>query len=397
MHEKRSDFSRVISRREFLKLAGLTGAGALLSACFDYDPTPTSRPIFKPNDTPTPYPTLIPATPENIPTTIPHVSIITRHVGFEDATSILSDPSYIYPLLAPKERDSDWFEEIEFIDKHGLKHPEKNLHGYFSSREQKLYAGFGHAGRDEEILGWKKVGIGGSKLTDVGGKFGYHLSGAKHGGDPKLTTQHAFVFVDIPNSRKTFFKYDPHEGGRFDRRFEFAISNQANALAINQRGLFEFFIPPDLTNALTIDQRRYYKESSDIHILDTGSWRTLNYVQGADVRGMQISEDGRFIFSQRGDGEFAQWSSKIIDATTKQVEAIRWPTAGSIQSFVVSPNFKYISTVSSTGSSNYGIPRGISVTYVKTPHGFTTVDGMITKITNHGLAYLGDGKTVRLP
>lgn len=73
-----------ISKREFLRLAGLVGTSMLLSACSDLVPTPTllptptltRRPTRTPTETLTPKPTLRPIeTPIPTETPIPHVEI----------------------------------------------------------------------------------------------------------------------------------------------------------------------------------------------------------------------------------------------------------------------------------------------------------------------------------
>lgn len=68
--------SKEISRRDFLKMAGLTAAGVLFSSCSPKEPTPTAQPEAKDKE-PTAVPTLkptetkLPPTPTAVPTKVP--------------------------------------------------------------------------------------------------------------------------------------------------------------------------------------------------------------------------------------------------------------------------------------------------------------------------------------
>jgi len=376
---------------------GIAGAATFLAACDDLEitiPTPT------PTETQTSIPTLIPATPENIVTQIPHVSILSRQVAFEDATSLLDQVRSTYISEVPKNWDSDWFVDIAEIS--GYRYPEPNqLFAYFDSRTERLYTGFGIQGRENDILGWDDIKIADNDrvgpafprsgnntrwafMTNTPGKFGYFVTGYK--GENR---KGAFVFVDMPKSRKTFIQFGRGEDNH-PNYFGFDVSENERVLAINELSSQDF-------------------PEKGVYLLDTENWQLINYVH-EHVNDMQISEDGNLIFSSTGPG----FNSKIINATTGEVEIIDWQLDGnpSIEGWkiVLSPNFQYIAA-----PLDYWIDQGpyipggeiIEGDYkVLTPNGFKRVpreEGAsgfakpgVESISNEGTVRYRNGDVIEL-
>lgn len=373
-----------LSRRQFL---GVTGAVATVTAVAGCAPlveawaTVTPRPTRTPLPTEIPYPDLISGTNENIPTNIPNISIVTRQVVIEDATTVLTDQarSDISTWL-PRDGDKDWFADI-------TRYYEGELYTYFDSRDQPLYFGFGPQGKDHEMLNWQRAWVsrhGASYIfSDISGKFGYPIQGEDLGGKH----QEAFVFVDIPNSKKTVIRYkNMVDSGGFS--FEFDVSNDGNVLAINQ------------------------VQSSDnsdkgVYLLDTKDWKQLGFIH-EHVNSLQVSEDGSLIYSASGP----RFSSKLIDATTGEVELIDWesqgvgynPSRANWRYDVLSPNFEYISSKVWYFHSGWGVGKDYSeflYEIVKTPTGFVKLardhSSPIKKITNDGVVHYFNGAAVNLP
>jgi hypothetical protein len=373
-----------IERRTFLRLTVIAGVGVALISCLPeiIDTTPARTPY----PTKTPHPTLVSGEITHIPACIPDVSIFSRPSGFTDASVYLEKD--VPGMSVSPIRENDWFEKIAIdYDYVPGVHINPDIYAYFDSKRQKLYTGFGHNGRDDDILGWKICDVSYPKfLTNVSGKFAYVICGE----DSNMISREAAVIVDIPNGRKTFITYQ-HNG----MDFEFGFSNNATIFAINE---------------VCSDDR----PEKGVYLIDTQSWNVQFIHEHVNI--MQISEDGMRIYSQTGP----EYSSKIINAATGEITIIDWPLyigrsrlgVGGGNTDVVSPNIRYVATKIFANNPcmydsdpncalyNDRMQSAIKDLHSKmaiwTPDGYIIRD-IVTSISDEGVVHYENGMTEQLP
>lgn len=342
-------FDRTLSRRQFMAASLAVGAGLLLEACGE------DKIVVEPTPSPKPTPDLSPVLgTSEYSNKIPNFSTTTVNVNFKDVTDFYGDPD---------------------IDLGNT---------YYMKDENKYYSGFASYNNEGEILGWGNIEIESRFIeTNTPGMFAYEISGndLEDLENNVRRRQRAVVFVDIHNSKETIIRND-----FYDSSSEFDISSDGNILAINLRLISD-------------------EEIEGAYLLNTKNWELENRV-GGFIRHMQISEDGKLIYSQGGNG------SDIIDPTTGDREPIKWPLWHERDSFaprrgtnkenfgwdILSPNFEYIAApiyLFVSGGGYLDDYQEYSHTAIKTPSGWYSIEKRVERLSNDGTVFYKDGTSTK--
>lgn len=315
-----------VSKREFLKLAALVGAGGLLAAC-------GIEPRKK---------------PETIPVDIPGVSVERHYVTFEDITGQVPgsfkedllevmeqrriDPystraavifnDQIYPSLSLFPSDARIYDQCgSSIIAYGRKEPEGSINGtifYFSETTGQFYSldiktpadmPYDDQGlwslkirpdvlneEDRKLWGLKntKLNIGEALLFDVScnGRILYRI------GFPRIRAR---IIADIPNGTKTVLRYELKNEHDF---VDTQMSDDGKTLLI-----------------------AFYPRS--VYLIDLDTWR-VRYE--ADLRNYDhelfLSGDGGLLYIENDTRPFVPENKKagyLHNATTGDVSHIWWP------------------------------------------------------------------------